>query len=119
MNNSHIAIVSTNLATISRRIAEIQAQIVPLASTLEKLNREKGDAESRLYIAVNNIRKDDVQLSSGLDVPYFGDIYTFGAWLSKTKCAKNWVEWNGRVYRTTDLMVGKMPDSPACMRDLE
>lgn len=85
---------------------------------LVKLNREKRDLQSHIFIVVNNIHRADVEMSDGPDKPWFGNIGAFMAWL-KNYSDKNWAEWNTVIYRASDLKAGRTPhDMPATIDDL-
>jgi len=108
----------TGSADFQRQIEEIEAAIRPLAAKLEILRRHKRDADSREFIAVNRIDRQDVEMSSGDGKPFFGDSYAFGNWLRSHGCKKRWAEWNGRIYHASDLMIGRMGESPGCVEHL-
>lgn len=98
-------------------IATLKSEIGFLQRELEKLERQLEKQKSIEFITVNRITRADVRLSSGDDIPYFGYIGAFATWL-RDNTTKNWAEWNGRIYRTSDLVAGRMPDMPACVDDL-
>lgn len=110
---------STRLTELKREIMRLSAQIKPLTERLTVLGAERRDLESRIFITVNNIKKDDVELSSGEGKPWFGTYVEFGKWL-KINSTKPWAEWNGGIYSTSDVILGRMPyDSPGCVSNLE
>ncbi len=112
------SLVSGHLLGVLQDIAATEAANKLLAEKLERLNREKRDLQSRAFIAANNIRRADVEMSDGPGTPYFGHIAAFVAWL-KEHSDKNWAEWNTRIYRMSDLKAGRMPDDmPATTSDL-
>jgi hypothetical protein len=98
-------------ASLARDIAALKAEIQPLQDRLNKLARQKRDADSRDFIAANRITRDDVEMSSGDKKPWFGTVWEFGEWLTENS-KKVWAEWNGRIYHAADLVNGRMPDMP-------
>ena len=103
---------------IKAEVAVIKKQLVPLIKEGNLLERELEDALSREFIEANNINKDDVQMSSGKGIPWLNTVYHFGEWL-KTNSKKRWAEWNGRIYRTDDLIAGRMPDTNGLVEHLK
>ncbi len=113
-----VSVGSDRLLGVLREIAETEAAIKPLAARLERLNREKRDLQSHAFIAANNIRRADVEMSDGPGKPYFGHIAAFVAWLNEHS-DKKWAEWNTVIYRMSDLKAGRMPhDMPATTSNL-
>lgn len=103
---------------LKQEIRPIEVEMKLLNNRLESLCRELRDEESKAFIAANNICVEDVQMSSGEDIPWFGDIWTFTAWM-KRKLTHQWMEWNGRIYSTSDLFNGRMPDVPGRVEHLK
>jgi hypothetical protein len=101
----------TYSASLSRGIASLEAEIRPLADRLQKLKRQKRKVDSRDFIAANRITLDDVEMSIGDKKPWFETAWEFGKWLAGNS-KKVWAEWNGRIYLTSDLVNGRMPDMP-------
>ena len=85
-------------------IDDLEAEIAPLTERLEQLKRQKRDEDSREFIAVNRITRDDVEMSSGEGKPWFGTIWEFGRWMRTRAVTKPWAEWNGMIYQSTGLM---------------
>lgn len=107
-----------NIPTLEKEIQEIKALITPLADRLQKLERTLVSEKSREFVRVNHITRADVQLSNGNGVPWFGVINVFCRWLETHQPRKPWAEWNGRIYRSSDLIEGHMPDTPVLMEDV-
>ena len=105
------------LNELSLEIEATKAKLEPLMAQMIRLNREQAELESLDFIAVNSIRKQDVELSSGDDKPWFGTAWEFGKWLASNS-KKVWAEWNGRIYHTTDLVNRRMPDMKGRSDDL-
>jgi len=102
---------NTCSASLVRSIAAIEAEIQTLENQLQKLKHKKREADSRDFIVANRIILDDVEMSSGDTKPWFGTVWEFGKWLAGNS-EKVWLEWNGRIYRVTDIANGRMPDMP-------
>lgn len=80
-----------------------------IESGKDKIRKLEGFLEqikSEAFISENRITKDDVQLSHGDDLPWFGHITNFVDWLRKTNCKRPWAEWNGTLYSTKRLING-------------
>lgn len=87
---------------IVRRRALIEGQLLDI----EALRRQHADAESREFIAEHGIKADMVQSSD--EGGHHWTAQEFGHWMRKTGCAKPWAEWNGRLYPSDELKVGKL-----------
>lgn len=65
-----------------------------------------------------DIKLEDVQLSRGSDLPYFGHIEQFCKWLAAQPIKKNFAEWNDRIYFTTELINRNFTfHKPVCILD--
>lgn len=106
------------IENLNKEIVSIESQIRPLANKLESLRRQKSEEESRAYIAINNIKRADVETPEGMDKPWFGNVASFASWMQAHGMPKPWASWNGRIYRTSDLVLGRMPESPAMVDQL-
>lgn len=95
---------------LDERIAEITAE----RDRLIEDQRKEGVA---LFIRVNQITRSAVQRDRGEGIPWHGDVYSFIAWC-KAHSTLNWAEWNGRVYRMSDFMNGRMPETLVRMEDI-
>ena len=105
------------IETLKAEISSLQQQITPLTKRLHEHAEELRSLEGKEFIRVNKIKREDVEMSEGKGKPYFGNISVFIGWMrSNTK--KNWAEWNTRIYRTSDLLVGRMSGMPATIDDL-
>ncbi len=91
-------------------------QLKPMLTLRAKLEHDLGYAKSREFIAVNGIRREDVEFSDGHG-EWFNTVWRFADWL-RSHSTKNWAEWNTTIYRTSDLLAGRMPDMPARAGDL-
>ncbi len=102
---------------LKREIERLEHVIAPLAQQLESTRRTLRKVEAAEFVMVNRITKDDVELSDGKGKPFFHHISNFIDWM-RTHSTKNWAEWNTRIYRMSDLMAGRMPETPACIDDV-
>ena len=97
---------------IKERMGCLMERLLPMQEEHARLERIYHDALSTEFIAANQITKDQIEPSDGEDKPWFGTISEFVKWLGWHP-GKPWAEWNGRVYRTSDLLENRMPDTPA------
>ncbi len=102
---------------ILAEVAELEAKIRPLNERLHSLLRELRSIRARAFISANTIKRGDVELSSGDGKPWFGNVRDFTEWL-RANSTKNYAEWNTVIYRTSDLLAGRMPEMPAAIGDL-
>lgn len=102
---------------IKAKIEIAEVEITPLVKNLERLRKEHGSALAKEFIAANNITRSDVELSEGEGKPWFGTVWKFAEWLSNHS-TKNYADWNGVIYRQSDLKAGRMPEMPATINDL-
>lgn len=102
---------------LNSAIKSLEEQIRPLAETLIDLRRQKKNLDASQFIIANGIKRADIEMSSGEGKPYFGTISPFINWL-RAHSNKNWAEWNTTIYRSSDLLAGRMPDMPATISDL-
>lgn len=76
------------------------------------------DLRSQRFIAANHIRKADVHVSDGHDVPYFLMASEFAKWIAGQPSRKRWVEWSGTIYHTTDFLMGRLTGTDGRMADV-
>ena len=77
---------------------------------LHELRRTKSDRDSRAFIAVNRITRDQVEFRDGDGKSWFGHIHAFIEYMKANGCTKRWADWNGTIYYTSDLFAGRIPD---------
>ena len=99
------------LKQIELEIQQIAEQMKPLIARTDVLNRERRRLKSVAFIEANNVRREDVEMSSGDGKPWFGTAWQFGEWL-KANSDKRFCEWNETIYLTAELAEGRM-DSEA------
>jgi hypothetical protein len=102
--------------TIQTELDRLKADVAPTLRLIQSLERDLVKAKSLEFIAVNAIKRADVESSDGHGT-YFLTVWDFAAWL-RTNSKKRWAEWNTVIYHTSDLINGRMPDMPARMDDL-
>ena len=98
---------------IKNEIKLLLDEMNPLLRLKNKLEIELSDALSREWIEANSVTADQVMSSNEPSKrPWI--ISDFAAWL-KTAPYTPYAEWNGRIYLTSDLIAGRMPDMPGFM----
>ena len=85
--------------------------ILQMEKEINKAKAKLREFNSRKFIALNGITSEQVEMSIGHGKEWFGEIGEFGKWL-EANSKKPWAEWNGRIYRSADLIGGLMPDMP-------
>ena len=88
-------------------LAGIIEQLKPLMQRQGELRRQIAQRKSREFARANQITLEDVQLSSGEGVPYFGTCLSFGTWLAHNRCEKRFCEWNGILQFTAEAIQGR------------
>jgi hypothetical protein len=101
---------------IQTQLDAVRAELLPLREKEQVLARELGRAKSVEFIAANAVTRADVESPDGHG-QWFNTIWQFADWM-RTNSNKNWAEWNTIIYRTSDLLAGRMPDMPARTGDL-
>jgi hypothetical protein len=112
-----MTIYTDRIMALRKEIEDLQNKIRPMAASLEQLRAELCKLESREFIKVNKIIHSDVEMSDGPGKPWFGNVTSFISWL-REHSDKNWAEWNGTIYRMSDLKADRMPDTPGRIKDL-
>lgn len=103
---------------LNAEIENIEKQISPLVNHKVSLMRERDQLRAKEWITTSRITRDDVQLSSGDGIPWFGHIATYREWLQKQKQPRMFAEWNDQIYYTRDIISGQMRELPATIKDL-
>lgn len=104
--------------SIDEQIEELKKRVRIAQTQLEDVRLIKRKQDARAFIVANNITLKDVELCSGKEKPWFGHVHAFAEWL-RTHSTKNFAEWNTVIYRTSDLLAGRMPEMPATIDDLK
>ena len=83
----------------------------PLQGQKRVLKAQIAEFESRIFIEKHGIKREMVVMAheSGFTACV---IYEFIAWMKKNTPHATWAEWNGIIYRTSDLFEDRMPDMP-------
>ena len=79
----------------------------PALREIEALERQRGEAASREFIALHGITASMVQ-PSHIEGVWHGTVYEFGKWMVANGSTKPWAEWNGRLYPSAELKDGGM-----------
>ena len=108
------------LEEVTTELAGIKDRMRQLTARRSELERERGTLESAAFIAANKITRNDVQMSSGDDIPFHGNVAAFGKWLAETNCRKRWCEWNGDIVLTAEVIAGTLKEyGPGRTSELE
>lgn len=93
------------LEQINTEIESIKASIAELLARKNALAEQRDRILSQRFIAENGITLSDVQLSNAAGMPSFQTLRQFAPWL-KQHSSKTWVEWNGVLLKTSDVVAG-------------
>lgn len=104
--------MTEEISKVKAELEAVNSQLCPLMERSHKLCAQLRYLESKEFVAVNQIRKSDVELSTGPDVEWFGTIWDFAKHLNAKPTRRRWAEWNTRIYHTSDLIAGRMPETP-------
>ena len=103
---------------IDRELAELAGKVRPITARMADLWRDRRRLCAAEFIRANNVTRDQIEMSSGDDRPWFGRATEFGRWMREQGTSKRFCEWNGRVYFSADVMAGRLPDAPAAVSDV-
>lgn len=107
------------IAEKERELAIATAGMRPIQQRVNRVEQELRKLRSLEWIQANGVTKENVEWSVGDDKPYFGILHDFTKWL-KANSTKPFSEWNGRLYRTRELLDGSAYLSgPGRTEDLE
>ena len=96
-------------AELKAEITRRRDALAPALAEIEALERQMEDAASREFIAANGIKRHMVaHPDDAPGKPWFGDVRSFGKWLGASNCCKPWAAWNGCLYLTSELKLGRM-----------
>lgn len=96
-----------SIDSLENELEEIELKMQPLRSLRARRRRQLESEKRKRFIADNNIIKGQVQQCDGDDIPYFGHIDSFGEWMV-TNSTKPWCCWNGVIYKTQEIIPGRM-----------
>lgn len=97
---------------IKAELEAVRWNLKPLQDRAATLERRYRDALSLEFIAANGITRDQVEACFGEGKPYFGHLREFIKWLDWHP-GKPWAEWNGTLYRVSDLHANDWSGTPA------
>jgi len=106
--------MTEEISKLRNQLAEISGKIQPLIEQQQRLSATLRDLESKQFILTNQIKRGDVELSTGRK-EWFGTIWDFAEHLKTMKDVKRWTEWNTRLYHTLDVINGRMPETPGLL----
>lgn len=98
------ATIFERLAAVKREILVLNVTITPYEKRLARLEREKNNLTSRLFIAKHDIHRADIEMSTGKGKPWFGHVDEFIKGIKGLAHQKRFIEWNDKVYLTKDVM---------------
>jgi hypothetical protein len=101
----------SKMLEVEAEVNRLSLEISSLIKKREPLQNQLRELQSRHYIETLGIKKGDCETPNGHG-EWFGTVWSFAEWL-KSHSEKPWAIWNGRIYRSSDLMAGRMPESPA------
>lgn len=108
-----------SIQDIDRELAAIQEQLRPLWKRREQLTAERDQLLSRQWIEINGVTPANTQSSNPPGV-WFSHIEDYRRWLSEQSTPKQFCEWNGRIYFTSEILAGRIDqNAPARIDDLE
>lgn len=82
-----------------------------MGATANPLHKERDDYYSRKFVSANNITSADVW-NPDSESEWFGIIWNYAQWIKQQPESRRFVAWNGRLYFTSDIVAGKMPETP-------
>ena len=108
------------LEEIENELSVLKGQKITIQTQIAKLTEKRRAILSKQFIKKHSITRENVELSSGDNKPFFAHIDTFATWLRANNITKRFVEWNGTIYHTKDITSRKFPyGMPATVKDLE
>lgn len=102
---------------IQARLDDINENLAPLIRNRDELIKELRKVKSIEWIQRNHVTINQVEASDGEGKPYFGILHEFGKWLYDNS-DKKYCEWNGRIYRSKEIIAGNMPIADGLFDDL-
>jgi hypothetical protein len=93
--------------SLEQEIKELEGKLKPLLELKAARARQLGAEKSRMFIKNHGITKESVQLCDDDGMPWMGDVYKFGRWC-KENSTKPWCCWNGLLYKTQEIIAGRM-----------
>lgn len=106
-----------SIESLEQELKDLKLKIEPLQILIDKRRRQLCKEKSKLFILENAITKDNVHHCDDDELPLFGHIDPFGKWLDK-HAVHPWCVWNGIIYKTLDIIEGRMRSSEAFYDDI-
>ncbi len=103
----------------SALLSKLEAEALPLNQTIALLRVEVMQLRSIYYIESNGITRSNTEITSEPGCHWHAHLDKFIEWLALQPDPKPWSDWNGLIYKTSDLLTGRMPETPARVRDLK
>lgn len=101
--------LTQQIASLDTQISAIQATMAPLVEQRDSLDYARRRLLSREFIASHGITSRNVELSTVPDRKCFWHLVEFIAWIKEHPPYKRFSEWNGRIYFTSDILNGDLP----------
>lgn len=95
------------ISELERERCELIARRAPIDIRISQIDCELRSLRSKEFIRVNGIEADQIQ-QSRVDGVWHGTTWAYGKWLAETNCDKPWCEWNGILFRTSDMIRGTL-----------
>lgn len=105
------------MSELDDRITDLRSQMEKLERQLSVLEDQKRLENADYFLSRHEVTLDKIEMSGG-GKPYFTDIWEFIDWL-RDKHLKPFVEWNGVIHLTSDLLYGKFVPSGATVDDVK
>lgn len=93
----------------------IDHEIKTLNGKRDSLIEQRRQIKARKFIEDENVTLDQIHIVDG----WYGDIWAWADHLRRLTGRKRFAEWCGGIYFTSDLLNGKMPQTPVRIEDLE
>ena len=103
---------------IKNELDLLEKKIAPLIALRDSLTSNLRREQSRKFCIDERITLADVELPDGDGKPWFGTIRYFAQWLKNQPTQKRFAAWNDRVYRTSDILSGRMIETQVFVQDL-
>lgn len=108
-----------NITEKRTEIANLDRQINNLRHQKQELEQSIARSDAAEFIRMTGMTKDQVQLSTGPGVPWFGHVSGFATWLKVQRPRKRWCEWNTCIYPTAEVIDGNFFPTPVTLSDLK
>jgi hypothetical protein len=96
------------IADLEQRVKKQGVVVDRAEATYNALKRQLGKQQSLLVVETLGLTKDKVQALDEPGVPWLGCFSNYGEWLAAQPSPKPYAEWNGEIYRTEDIIAGRI-----------